>query len=135
MNETLIIILSIGYFLATVSLVAALVFFIIVAVELRRAVNAFKEFINTTKTRIEPTIIEIERIMQGVKNSVNDINQVTEKVRILSETVIQLIVIVEGLIESLQKLKNSISLRSSAFKTAISVATQVFLENLKKGGK
>ncbi|MEN2985536.1 MAG: DUF948 domain-containing protein [Thermodesulfovibrionaceae bacterium] len=135
MSETLLVLLSIGYFLATVSLVAALVFFIVVAIELRRGVSSFKEFINTTKTKLDPTISETEKVIQGIKISVDDINQVTERIRTLSETVDRLIVIAEELIESLQKLKSSISVRSSALKTAIAVATQVFLENLKKGGK
>ncbi|MCS7203487.1 MAG: DUF948 domain-containing protein [Thermodesulfovibrio sp.] len=135
MSETLLVLLSIGYFLATVSLVAALVFFIVVAIELRKGVSSFKEFINTTKTKLDPTISETEKVIQGIKISVDDINQVTERIRTLSETVDRLIVIAEELIESLQKLKSSISVRSSALKTAIAVATQVFLENLKKGGK
>lgn len=135
MNETLIVLLSIGYFLATLSLIAALIFLIVVAIELRRGINVFKEFINSTKTRLDPAITDALETIQGVKKSIQDVNEVTEKVRILSEVVERLILIVSELVNTVEKLKSSISLKSSALKTAISVAANVFLENLKKGGK
>lgn len=135
MNETWIIILSIGYFLATFSLIAALIFLIVVAIELRRGINAFKEFMNTTKTKLEPTLIETERVMKGVKSAVDDVNEVTYRVRELSKTVEQLTAIVLELISLVEKAKGSLAIRSNALKTALSVAVNVFLENLKKGGK
>lgn len=135
MSETWVIILSIGYFLATLSLIAALIFLIVVAVELRRGINAFKEFLNTTKTKLDPAIYETEKVIVGIKASVNDVNEVTEKVRELSGIVEKLTVIVSELLITFEKIKSSLSIKSSALKTAISVAASVFLENLKKGGK
>ncbi|MEJ5226411.1 DUF948 domain-containing protein [Thermodesulfovibrio sp.] len=135
MSETWIIILSIGYFLATLSLIGALIFLIVVAVELRRGINAFKEFLNTTKTRLEPAIHETERVIEGVKSSVEDINKVTEKVKELGGTVEKLTFIVSELIATVEKMKNSVNIKGNALKTAITVAASVFFENLKKGGK
>lgn len=135
MNETWIIILSIGYFLATLSLIAALIFLIVVAIELRRGINAFKEILNATKTKLEPTINEAEKVIHRVRESVEDMNKVTYKIRELSETVEKLIFIVSEIVTTIEKVKSSLSLKSSALKTAISVAANVFLENIKKGGK
>jgi uncharacterized protein YoxC len=135
MSETWIIILSIGYFLATLSLISALIFLILVAIELRRGINAFKEFLNATKLRLDPAILEAEKVIQGVKFSVDDVNEVTERVRELSKTVEKLTIIISELVNTVDKVKNSITLRSSALKTAVTVAANVFLENLKKGGK
>lgn len=135
MSETWIIILSIGYFLATLSLIGALIFLIVVAVELRRGINAFKEFLNTTKTRLEPAIHETERVIEGVKSSVEDINEVTEKVKELAGTVEKLTFIVSELIATVERMKNSVNIKGNALKTAITVAASVFFENLKKGGK
>lgn len=135
MNETWIIILSIGYFLATLSLIAALIFLIVVAIELRRGINAFKEILNATKTKLEPIINEAEKVIHGVRESVEDMNKVTYKIRELSETVEKLIFIVSEVVTTIEKVKSSLSLKSSALKTAISVAANVFLENIKKGGK
>lgn len=135
MSETWIIILSIGYFLATLSLIGALIFLIVVAVELRRGINAFKEFLNTTKTRLEPTIQETERVIEGVKSSVEDINEVTERVKELGGTVEKLTFIVSELIATVERMKNSVNIKGNALKTAITVAASVFFENLKKGGK
>ncbi|WP_297211538.1 MULTISPECIES: DUF948 domain-containing protein [Thermodesulfovibrio] len=135
MSETWIIILSIGYFLATLSLIGALIFLIVVAVELRRGINAFKEFLNTTKTRLEPAIHETERVIEGVKSSVEDINKVTEKVKELGGTIEKLTFIVSELIATVERMKNSVNIKGNALKTAITVAASVFFENLKKGGK
>ncbi|ACI22034.1 MULTISPECIES: DUF948 domain-containing protein [Thermodesulfovibrio] len=135
MNETWIIILSIGYFLATLSLIAALIFLIVVAIELRRGINAFKEFLNVTKTKLDPTINEAEKVIHGVRESVEDVNEVTYKIRELSKTVEKLNFIVSELVTTVEKVKSSLSLKSSALKTAITVAANVFLENIKKGGK
>jgi len=135
MNETWIIILSIGYFLATLSLIAALIFLIVVAIELRRGINTFKEFLNVTKTKLDPTINEAEKVIHGVRESVEDVNEVTYKIRELSKTVERLNFIVSELVTTVEKVKSSLSLKSSALKTAITVAANVFLENIKKGGK
>lgn len=135
MSETWIIILSIGYFLATLSLIAALIFLIVVAVELRRGINAFKEFLNTTKTKLDPAIHETERVIEGVKASVDDVNDVTQKVRELATTIEKLTLIISELVRTTDKVKSSLSLKSNALKTAVTVAANVFLENLKKGGK
>ncbi|MCX7988715.1 MAG: DUF948 domain-containing protein [Thermodesulfovibrio sp.] len=135
MSETWVIILSIGYFLATLSLIAALIFLIVVAVELRRGINAFKEFLNTTKTKLDPAIYETEKVIEGIKSSVDDVNEVTEKVKELAGVVERLTFIISELVVTVDKVKNSLSIKSSALKTAVSVAASVFLENLKKGGK
>lgn len=135
MNETWIIILSIGYFIATLSLIAAIVFLIVVAIELRRGVNAFKELLNFTKSRLEPTIAETERVMKGVKATVDDINEVSLRVRELSKTVEQLTTIVLELISMVERAKGSLAVRGNALRAALAVAANVFLENLKKGGK
>lgn len=135
MNETLIVLLSIGYFLATLSLIAAVVFLIVVSVELRRGINVLKDFLNSTKSRLDPAITETEKAIKGIRVSIEDINEVTGKMRLLSETIERLGLIVSEVVGSLDKLKSSLSLKSSALKTAISVAASVFLENLKKGGK
>jgi len=135
MSETWIVLLSIGYFLATLSLIAALIFLIVVAVELRRGINAFKEFLNSTRTKLEPAISEAEQTIHGIKSSIDDVNEVTEKVRLLSETVERLILIVSEIVDTVDKVKSSVYLRGSALKTALGVAFSVFLENLKKGGK
>lgn len=135
MSDTWIIILSIGYFLATLSLIAALIFLIVVAVELRRGINAFKEFLNTIKTKLDPTIHETEKVIEGVKSSIDDVNDVTQKVRELASTVEKLTFIISEIVTTADKIKSSLSLKSNALKTAIMVAGNVFLENLKKGGK
>ncbi len=135
MSETWIIILSIGYFLATLSLIAALIFLTIVAIELRRGINAFKEFLITTKTKLDPTIQETERVIEGIKTSVEDVNEVTYKIKQLSITVEKLSLIISELVLTVERLKNSLKFKSNALKSAIQVAASVFLENIKKGGK
>lgn len=135
MNETWIVLLSIGYFLATLSLIAAVVFLIVVSVELRRGINALKDFLNSTKSKLDPAIKETEKTIQGVRISIEDINEVTGKLRLLSETFEKLVLIASEVVSTLDKMKSSLSLKGSALKTAISVAASVFLENLKKGGK
>lgn len=135
MNETLIVLLSIGYFLATLSLIAAVIFFIVVAVELRRGINVLKEFISSTESKLDPALLDAQKAIEGVKKSIEDINDVTEKVRMLSLTVEKLILIVSEMVNAVEKAKTSLSLKSSALKTALKVAASVFIENLKKGGK
>jgi hypothetical protein len=107
----------------------------VVAVELRRGINSFKEFLKETKTKLDPAIYESTKVIEGVKSSVNDVNEVTQKVRELAGVMEKLIVIISELIFSVDKFKSSLSIRSNALKTAISVAASVFLENIKKGGR
>lgn len=87
MSETLVILLSIGYFLATLSLIAAVIFLIVVVVELRRGINAFKEFLISTKIKLEPAIDDAHASIKGIRSSIDNVNEVTEKIRLLSETV------------------------------------------------
>ncbi len=135
MSDTLIVLLSIGYFLATLSLIAALIFLIVVAVELRRGINALKEFIDSTKSKLDPAIFEAEKVIQGVRSSVDDVNEVTRKVKELSQAVEKVSFLMSEVVNAVERIKSSVSLRSSALKTALSVAVNVFLEHLKKGGK
>lgn len=135
MSETWVIILSIGYFLATLSLIAALIFLIIVAIELRRGIHALKEFLNTTNKKLDPAIQKTEKVIERVKLSVDDINEVTEKVRELAGTVEKLKIIISEVVTTVNKVKSSLNIKGNALKTAVSVAASVFLENLKKGGK
>ncbi|GAB5046809.1 DUF948 domain-containing protein [Thermodesulfovibrio sp. TK110] len=135
MSDTLIVLLSIGYFLATLSLIAALIFLIVVAVELRRGINALKEFIDSTKSKLDPAIFEAEKVIQGVRLSVDDVNEVTRKVKELSQAVEKVSFLMSEVVNAVERIKSSVSLRSSALKTALSVAVNVFLEHLKKGGK
>ncbi|HHW19994.1 hypothetical protein [Thermodesulfovibrio thiophilus] len=132
MSETLVILLSIGYFLATLSLIAAVIFLIVVAVELRRGINAFKEFLISTKIKLEPAIDDAHASIKGIRSSIDNVNEVTEKIRLLSETVEKFILIVSEFISTFDKVKSAVSLKRSALKTAIRVATSVFIENLKK---
>jgi len=132
MSETLIILLSIGYFLATLSLIAAVIFLIVVVVELRRGINAFKEFLISTKIKLEPAIDDAHASIKGIRSSIDNVNEVTEKIRLLSETVEKFILIVSEFISTFDKVKSAVSLKRSALKTAIRVAASVFIENLKK---
>jgi len=132
MSETLVILLSIGYFLATLSLIAAVIFLIVVVVELRRGINAFKEFLISTKIKLEPVLDEAHESIKGVRSCIDNVNEVTEKTRLLSETVEKFILIVSEFISTFDKVKSAVSLKRSALKTAIRVAASVFIENLKK---
>ncbi|WP_028844103.1 hypothetical protein [Thermodesulfovibrio thiophilus] len=132
MSETLVILLSIGYFLATLSLIAAVIFLIVVVVELRRGINAFKEFLISTKIKLEPAIDDAHASIKGIRSSIDNVNEVTEKIRLLSETVEKFILIVSEFISTFDKVKSAVSLKRSALKTAIRVAASVFIENLKK---
>jgi len=132
MSETLVILLSIGYFLATLSLIAAVIFLIVVVVELRRGINAFKEFLISTKIKLEPVLDEAHESIKEVRSYIDNVNEVTEKIRLLSETVEKFILIVSEFISTFDKVKSAVSLKRSALKTAIRVAASVFIENLKK---
>lgn len=132
MSETLVILLSIGYFLATLSLIAAVIFLIVVVVEFRRGINAFKEFLISTKIKLEPAIDDAHASIKGIRSSIDNVNEVTEKIRLLSETVEKFILIVSEFISTFDKVKSAVSLKRSALKTAIRVAASVFIENLKK---
>jgi len=70
--------------LIAIAFVAFVIIFIIVMVELKGAIKGLKELIGTTERTMKPTLIELQETMKSVRNFIDNVNDVTEDIRVFS---------------------------------------------------
>jgi uncharacterized protein YoxC len=123
--------------LITLAILAVTVFFILVLVELRTAIKALKEFLQTTESTLKPTLLEFQEYLKVARSVTENVNTVTEDVRVLSGSVREIGENVRGvsrgmkLIGDLVEGQGSIAaMKVAGLRAGIRAASQVVLENL-----
>jgi uncharacterized protein YoxC len=126
----------------TLSIVIATVFLILVLIELRTAIKALKEFLQMTESTLKPTIEEFQAYLRVAKHVTEDVNTISEDVKVFSGSLREIGENVRGVsrsmkfISALVEAQGSIAaIKISGLRAGIRAASQVVLENLLRGKK
>src|SRR4030042_28353 len=68
------------------AIIVAVIIFIWVMLELRKAIGALKELVNTTENSLKPTVAELQETLKSVRNVVNNATVVSGDIKVLSGT-------------------------------------------------
>lgn len=72
---------------ATLAIVIAMIIFIVIMVDLRRAIRSFQVFLDTTGSEVKPTFTELQKCLKSLRDLAETTVEVTEDVRAFSESV------------------------------------------------
>ncbi len=117
----------------TLAVIAAVVVFTLVMLELRTAVRALKDLIKTTESScapIKPTLEELQLTLKSVRDVTENINGVAEDVRELSSSVRDVGEKVKHVTEVVEGVTSLTAGRMSGLRAGINAAIEVLLKNL-----
>ncbi len=73
------------FFLVLVILaIVALIVFVWVMLELRKAITALKDLVSTTENSLKPTVAELQETLKSVRNLADNATVMSEDIRVLS---------------------------------------------------
>jgi uncharacterized protein YoxC len=131
-DHSWLIILSIGFFIVTVTFLAAAIFLIYVAVEIKKSAAAIREFLNRTDERIKPVLADAEQVIKNLKGISSDVGTVTENVRNFSGVVSEIATNLKVLSSMLSGLSEGLSVRALGIKAGIKTALEVLIKQIKE---
>ena len=70
--------------LISLAIIVAAIIFIWVMLELRKAIKALKELVNTTENSLKPTVAELQETLKSVKVLADSTIEITEDMKIFS---------------------------------------------------
>lgn len=111
----------------TLAIVVAVIIFVVVMLDLRRAIISFKVFLDTTESEVKPTLVELQKSLKSVRNLTETAVEVAEDVKVFSESVRQV-----G--EDVKSISKGVKETSHAVKDLTS-STMVEASGLKEGIK
>lgn len=132
-DQTLIVILSIGFFIIALGFLTAAGFLIYASVEIRRAANAFNEFLKNTETRLNPVLGEAEQSLKSLRKVSDDIGTATENVKNFSAAMHDIVDNIRAISGIVSDVRQGVSLRALGVKAGIKAAMDVLIKQVKEG--
>ncbi len=130
-SQSWILILSVGFFIITLGFIAAIGFLIYASLEIRRAAQAFKEFLQNTEERINPVLEETEQTLKSLRKVSDDVGTITENVRNFSGAMHEIVDNLRALSSIVYNVREGVSLRVLGVKAGIKTALEVLIRSLK----
>jgi methyl-accepting chemotaxis protein len=125
--------------LITFAIIVAVTIFIWVMLELRKAIRALKELVNTTENSLKPTVAELQETLKSVRNVADNATVVSGDVRVLSgalrdvgENVKSVSGDMKHLTDFVDGITSSVVVETSGLKAGVKAGTWYFLKNLFK---
>jgi uncharacterized protein YoxC len=132
-SNSWLIILSICFFIMTLTFVAVIVFILFAAVELRKASVALREFLIHTEEQMQPIVELSEVALKSLRRVSDDAKAVTGNVRSVSDAVAEFGETIRSANAMIHELQQGISCRASGVRAGIGTALAVFLSQFKTG--
>ncbi len=126
-SNSWLIILSICFFIMTLTFVAVIVFILFAAIELRKASVSLREFLNRTEEKMQPVLQQTELTLATLRRVSEDVKGVTGNVRSVSDSVNEFsgnIRVANALVGELQ---TALTSRASGLRAGLSAALAVFM--------
>jgi uncharacterized protein YoxC len=130
-SQSWIVIMSVGFFIMALGFIAAIGFLIYASLEIRRAAQAFKEFLENTEERINPVLEETEQALKSLRKVSDDVGTVTENVRNFSGAMYEIVDNLRALSSIVHDVREGMSLRVSGVKAGIKTALEVLIKSLR----
>jgi len=125
--------------LIILAIIVAVIIFIWVMLELRKAIRALKELINTTENSLKPTVAELQETLRSVRNVADNVTGVTGDMKVLSgalknvgKSVDHVAGDVEHVANLVDRITSSAVVEASGLKAGIKAGAWVLLRNLFK---
>lgn len=130
-----------NFFLGLISLaiIVAVIIFIWVMLEFRKAIRALNELVTTTENSLKPTVAELQVTLKSIRNVADNVTGVAGDVKILSgalknvgKSVNHVAGDVEHVANVVDKITSSATIEASGLKAGIKAGALVLLKNLFK---
>ena len=125
--------------LIILAIVVAVIIFIWVMLELRKAIRALKELVNTTENSLKPTVAELQETLKSVKVLADSTMEITEDMKIFSgalkdagKSVKHVSGDVERVVKLVEGITSLASLETSSLKAGIKAGLWVLSKSLFK---
>jgi len=121
------------------AMIVAVIIFIWVMLELRKAIGALKELVNTTENSLKPTVAELQETLKSVRNVANNATMVSGDIKVLSGALRDVGENVKGvsgdikhLMDFVDGITSSAVVEASGLKAGVKAGVRHFLKNFFK---
>jgi len=121
------------------AMIVAVIIFIWVMLELRKAIRALRELVNTTENSLKPTLAELQETLKSVRNVANNATVVSGDIKVLSGALRDVGENVKGvsgdikhLMDFVDGITSSAVVETSGLKAGVKAGVWYFLKNLLK---
>ena len=125
--------------LITLAIIVTVIIFICVMLELRKAIKALKELVNTTENSLKPTVAELHETLKSVTVLADSTTEITEDMKIFSgalkdagKSVKHVSGDVERVVNLVEGITSLASLETSSLKAGIKAGLWVLSKSLFK---
>jgi len=119
--------------------IVAVIIFIWVMLELRKAIRALKELVSTTENSLKPTVAELQETLKSVRNVADNATVVSGDIKVLSgalrdigENVKRVTGDVKHLVDFVDGMTSSAVVEASGLKAGVKAGVWYFIKNLFK---
>ena len=127
-----IILISAGFFILSLCIIAALGLLIYAIFEMRKAVVALNNSLKSTEERLSPIIYESEQFLRGVRRITDDAGAVTFMARNIAEAGSDIVINLKALSRLINDVGEGLSLKAFGLKAGVITAINVFINQLKE---
>jgi uncharacterized protein YoxC len=130
-----------NFFLGLVifAIIVAVIIFIWVMLELRKAIRALRELVSTTENSLKPTVAELQETLKSVRNVADNATVVSGDIKVLSgalrdigENVKRVSGDVKHLVDFVDGMTSSAVVEASGLKAGVKAGVWYFIKNLFK---
>lgn len=125
--------------LITLAIIVAVIIFIWVMLELRKAIKALKELVNTTENSLKPTVAELQETLKSVRNVADNVTVVSGDMKVLSgalkdvgENVKRVSQDIKHMVDFVDGITSSAAVEASSLKAGAKAGFWFLLKNLSK---
>lgn len=133
-NQSWLMIVSAGFFVIVLIFLAAIVFLIYTALEVKKIGTNLKDFLKTTEDSLIPVLKETELTLQSIRKISDDIGKITEDAKKLTTAVNDVALNVTALSFLLKDLREGLVVRTVGIKAGFREAFNTFIKQLKERG-
>ncbi len=127
--------------LITAAIIATVIIFIYVMVELRKTIRSLRELVNTTENSLKPTVAELQETLKGVRKVADNVTVLSEDMKILSgslrdvgENVKRVSRDIGHVVDFVDGVTSTAAVEASGLKAGIKAGLWYFLKSLMKQG-
>jgi uncharacterized protein YoxC len=126
---------SLFFGLITLAILVLVGFVVYILLELKKTINALKQFIETTENTLKPTTEELQMTLKSVRKITDDVGVVTADVRLISGSIREIGENVQRMSEVVGMVTTTSVVQASGLKAGIKAGFEYFLKNLFAKGK
>ena len=123
------------------AIIVAVIMFIWVMLELRKAIRALKELVSTTENSLKPTVAELQETLKSVRNVADnatvmsgDIKVLPRALRDIGENVKRVSEDIKHLTGFVDGMTSSAAVEASSLKAGVKAGAWHFIRNILKAG-